>query len=102
MKYLGWLRDRFDDKLPVEDRMWFILASYNAGYGHVFDARRLAAEMGWNDSRWFGNVSNAMLLLQKPKYAKRARYGYVRGEEPVAYVDQIHRRYKGYLAVMDD
>ena len=45
-KYMNWLFDKFDTELPVVDRMWFTLASYNAGLGHVLDARRLAGQLG--------------------------------------------------------
>jgi membrane-bound lytic murein transglycosylase F len=101
VKYLDWIRDRFDAELPVTDRMWFTLASYNAGYGHVRDARRLAAQKGWDRDRWFGNVERAMLLLSNPKYYRKAAHGFVRGTEPVAYVQQISDRYRAYVRVME-
>ncbi len=97
IKYLAWVRERFEPELPVQDRMWFTLAGYNAGAGHVRDARRLARQMGWNSRRWFGNVEQAMLLLSKRKYARKAAHGYVRGSEPVAYVRQIKQRYDAYV-----
>jgi membrane-bound lytic murein transglycosylase F len=39
------------------------------------------------------------LLLAKPEYHKQARFGYVRGSEPVQYVKAIRDRYLGYLQV---
>ena len=74
VKYLDWVRDRFSEELPVVERMWFSLASYNAGSGHVHDARRLARQKGWNPDRWFNNVERAMLLLSKRKYAKKSPF----------------------------
>jgi len=97
VKYLDWLRDRFDAELSVKDRMWFTLAAYNAGAGHVHDARSLARKMGWESNRWFGNVERAMLLLSKRKYSKKAKHGYVRGSEPVKYVREIRDRYQAYI-----
>ncbi|MEM6928210.1 MAG: transporter substrate-binding domain-containing protein [Myxococcota bacterium] len=94
--YLGLMRDRFGNDLTVADRNWFALASYNAGYGHVVDAQRLARRQGWDPGRWFGNVERAMLLLMEPKHARRARHGYVRGTEPVHYVRTIRDRYRAY------
>ena len=38
-----------------------------------------------------------MLLLSKRKYYSNARFGYVRGDEPVNYVRQIRKRYRAYL-----
>jgi membrane-bound lytic murein transglycosylase F len=97
IKYLDWLRDRFEPELPVQDRMWFVLASFNAGAGHVKDARRLAKQQGWQSNRWFGHVEKAMLLLSKRKYARKARHGFVRGTEPVNYVREIRNRYEAYV-----
>jgi membrane-bound lytic murein transglycosylase F len=97
IKYLDWLRDRFEAKLPIPDRLWFTLASYNAGAGHVQDARRLASQLGHDSNRWFGHTEEAMLLLSKKKYAKKARYGYVNGREPVNYVRDIRQRFEAYI-----
>ena len=99
VKYMDWVRDRFERELPVKDRTWFALAAYNAGYGHVADARRLAARKGWDANRWFDHVERAMLLLARPEYARKARYGYCRGEEPVKYVRGIRARYRAYTRV---
>lgn len=97
--YLDWVRDRFPKQLVPAERVLFALAGYNAGYGHVQDARRLARKKGWNPDQWFGSVEKAMLLLAKRKYYRNARFGYVRGREPVEYVRQIQRRYQGYQSI---
>jgi membrane-bound lytic murein transglycosylase F len=101
IKYMAWLAQRFEHELPVSDRMWFTLASYNAGLGHVLDARRLAARIGLNKNRWFGHVEKAMLLLSKKNYYAKARYGYVRGREPVNYVKRIKALYENYLNIVE-
>ncbi|MEM6730107.1 MAG: transporter substrate-binding domain-containing protein [Myxococcota bacterium] len=100
VKYVHYLIDRFEPTLEFRQRVRFALASYNAGYGHVEDARRLAAELGLNPDRWFKNVEKAMLLLQQPRYYRRARYGFVRGQEPVKYVSQIQLRYDNYVKIL--
>ena len=99
VKYMDWLRDRFDAELPIAERLWFSLAAYNAGVGHVHDARRLAKNLGHNPNRWFDNTEVAMLLLSKKQYAKKARYGFVNGREPVNYVRQIKERFEAYVAL---
>lgn len=98
-KYMRQLIERFDEGIPYRERYHLALASYNAGYGHVADARRLAEEMHWDPDVWLGNVEKAMLLLAKPKYARAARYGYVRGSEPVTYVSTIQRLYDHYSQI---
>ena len=66
VKYMAYLRERFDKDLLMEDRTWFTLAAYNAGYGRVQRARRLAAGMGLDKDKWFDNVEQGMLLLSRP------------------------------------
>jgi len=95
--YMKWLEERFPGELELQERIFFTLAAYNAGAGHVRDARRLAKELGKKPNRWFEHVEKAMLLLAKPEYYKRARFGYVRGSEPVHYVKSIRDRYLGYI-----
>jgi membrane-bound lytic murein transglycosylase F len=97
VRYLAWLQQRFESELTVQDRMWFTLASYNAGLGHVRDARSLARKMGWNPDRWFNNVDRAMLLLSRRSFYQLATYGYARGKETVDYVRQIRDRYNAYI-----
>ena len=100
VKYLDWVRSTFEPELDDQERIWFALAAYNAGAGHVGDARNLAGQRGWNPQRWFEHVERAMLLLAKPQYARKARHGYVRGKEPVAYVRQIRDRYHVYVILV--
>jgi len=95
-KYMRQLIDLFDKTLSEQQRYRFALASYNAGKGHVDDARRLAARLKLDPNDWFENTEKAMLLLEKSKYAKRARYGFCRGREPVDYVSKIQTRYEAY------
>ena len=101
VKYLDWVRNRFEPELPVKDRMWFTLAAYNVGQGHVIDARRVARKEGLNPNRWFNNVERAIRLLSKRRYARKARHGYCRCSEPVKYVQDIKRRYEAYLQVTE-
>ncbi len=103
IEYMDWVRERMTYLDPDEDELiWFTLAAYNAGAGHVRDAAYLADKKGWDPQLWFGHVEKAMLLLSKSKYYKKARHGYVRGIEPVTYVREIKRRYDTFsLAVQE-
>ncbi len=97
VRYMNWVRTRMQKNDVQSDQLiWFTLASYNAGAGHVRDAIRLAGLQGWRDDIWFDNVEKAMLLLSQPRYAAKARYGYVRGQEPVTYIREIKRRFESY------
>jgi membrane-bound lytic murein transglycosylase F len=101
VKYMDWVRERMlIDAVQKNQLIWFTLASYNAGAGHVRDAMRLATEKGWRSDIWFNNVEKAMLLLSQPQYAAKARYGYVRGQEPVSYIRAIKRRFETYENIL--
>ncbi|MBV7317140.1 membrane-bound lytic murein transglycosylase MltF [Shewanella sp. NIFS-20-20] len=91
-KYLSNILDRLPDSIPEDQRMWFALASYNIGMGHVEDARKLAESMDLNPSAW-SDVKHVLPLLQKRQYYSKTRYGYARGTEAAHYVDNIRRYY---------
>ena len=55
-RYMEWLSERFEEDLRVRDRIWFMLAAFNAGVGHVRDARRLAAQLGVVQNAWSKTV----------------------------------------------
>jgi membrane-bound lytic murein transglycosylase F len=101
-KYLRWLMDRLEPKLPLSTRLRFALASYNAGRGHVIDARRLARRIGLDPDRWYGHVEKALLLLERHEYFEPSRYGYCRGSECVRYVNEIDRIYRTYVGQVPD
>jgi membrane-bound lytic murein transglycosylase F len=88
-----------DRTVAWKDRVRFALASYNAGAGHVDDARALAAREGLDPDRWFGHVEQAMLLLEKPRYYTTTQHGFARASETVAYVSEIQSRYDTYVAL---
>lgn len=100
VRHMYVLIERLGPNIPLRHRLRFALAAYNAGWGHLDDARRLAKEMGWDDNKWFGHTEKAMLLLSQPEYYRRARHGYVRGREPVAYVSAIQNLYDHYVRIV--
>jgi membrane-bound lytic murein transglycosylase F len=77
----------------------FALATYNAGPGHIADARRLAIDQNKNPNEW-KNVEDALLKLMHRKYYKDARYGFTRGIETVRYVKEIKNRYNTYESIL--
>ncbi|PSQ83443.1 MAG: lytic transglycosylase F, partial [Bacteroidetes bacterium QS_7_67_15] len=96
--YLEYLTDYWKDKIkPPKQRRRFVLASYNVGFGHVEDARRLAEKYGGNKNKW-QDVSKWLLRKSWEKYYtdEVVKYGYARGEEPVAYVRLITKRFDQY------
>lgn len=72
-----------------EDRLKFALAAYNIGLGHVFDAQKLAQQIGLNQNSW-ADLKKTLPLLSQKKYYKTLKHGYARGSEAVKYVDAIY------------
>lgn len=52
VQFLICLEDKWSFITNDEERIKFVLASYNAGHGNVFAARRLAKEANVNYNRW--------------------------------------------------
>lgn len=73
------------------ERLKFVIAAYNVGIAHIYDAIRLAEKYGLDPQKWDDNVSKAILMKMNPKYYNDpvVRYGYCRGTETVEYVDRI-------------
>ncbi len=98
LKYLDkYWRKHIDDR---EERVNFVLASYNVGPGHVQDARVIARERGKDPNRWFNNVDECLLLKSDPEFKalEGVKHGYCRGSEPVNYVSNVRRKFGEYLA----
>jgi membrane-bound lytic murein transglycosylase F len=91
--HLRMLYDLYHD-VPEADRMRFALAAYNCGQGHLDDARKLSTMLGKNPDAWESSVRESLLLLRQPNFHRMVRYGYVRGNETVAYVREIEQRFE--------
>ena len=79
---------------PAE-RLKFVVAAYNSGIAHIYDAIALAKKHGQNPQIWDGNVEQALLLKANPDYYTDpvCRYGYFGGRHTVAYVRKVMSLY---------
>ena len=92
---------RMPASTPIEDRLSIILASYNAGIGHVMDARRLARSEGANPNSWEA-IRYYLDLKSDPEYyeldiVKSGRFTGSRQTE--GYVNEVMRKYRQYCAI---
>jgi len=97
--YIDRLHSVFDPKIADEsERMKFILASYNAGPGHVLDAMRLAKKNGMDPQKWDGNVAIWLQKKSDPRYYNDivVKNGYFRGTESINFVSEIMERFEHY------
>lgn len=92
-KYLSIVLERLPKRIQGEDRLNMALAAYNQGLGHIEDARVLTERMGGNPSKW-EDVRKYMPLLAKQQYYSQAKHGYMRGWEPVGFVDNVRNYHK--------
>jgi membrane-bound lytic murein transglycosylase F len=82
VRYIAWLDEILKDRIPErEERIKFILASYNVGLGHILDARALARKYGKDPDRWTDNVDYYILNKSNPEYFLDpvVRHGYATG-----------------------
>jgi membrane-bound lytic murein transglycosylase F len=95
-RYLRHLMDLFEG-VPLSDQVAMAVAAYNVGPRHVFDARRLAREMGFDPNHWQDSVETALVLLDDPEVARRYPAGVCRCRRAANYTRRILRRYTAYV-----
>ena len=103
--FISWLDNRFiDDISDPEERVKFILASYNVGPGHIFDAMTLARKYGKDPKKWEDNVNEYLLKKSNPVYYRDpdVKYGYARGIETYNYVKEVLERYEHYKNIIEE
>ncbi len=108
--YAGVKFIQYIDKMVPEtvtskqERIKFILAGYNIGFGHIQDAIKLAEKYGKNPNVWDNNVAYFLLQKSKPKYYQDevVSSGYCKGRATVKYVDEVIERYEHYCNLFPD
>ena len=91
-KYLINLKSRLPERIGEPDRTQMALAAYNMGMGHLEDARILTQRAGKSPDYW-DQVREQLPLLQQAVHYKTVAYGYARGLEADAYVENIFHFY---------
>ena len=99
-RYFEQMLQRIPARIAEPDRVWFALAAYNIGLGHLEDARILTQQQGADPDRWI-DVRKRLPLLRQKKFYRQSKYGFARGDEPVRYVGNI-RRYYDTLIWLDE
>jgi len=101
-KYLSRITKLWTGIKDEEERNKFILASYNAGAGHILDAQRLAEKKGLNPHIWSDNVETMVMNLGKHAYYTDdvVKSGAFRGNICIRYVSGITSRYETYKTMV--
>ena len=102
VKYLMYLDKFWLERVPdTNERIQFILASYNIGQGHVEDAWRLALKYGKNTQSW-KDVSYFLNLKSDPKYYRDpvVKSGYAKGHIAVNYTREVLGLFHSYKSLV--
>lgn len=85
-------------RVPEGERINFVLAAYNAGFGHVQDAMRLADKYGKNRYVWNDNVESFLRLKNDSVYFTDSvcRNGRFSGVETTLFVRRVQHKYGEY------
>jgi membrane-bound lytic murein transglycosylase F len=97
--YLKYLDSYWVKKVPDRnERIKFVLASYNAGLSHIIDAQKLAKKHGKDPEKWYDNVEYFLSRKSDPKFYRDPVVvaGFCKCEEPVNYVRDVLDRYEEY------
>lgn len=103
--FIKWLDERFEDVIvDPDERIKFVLASYNIGLGHIQDARRLAERYGSDPNIWSGSVDKWLMKKSEPEYYSDqvVRHGFARGIETFNFVKDIMNRYEHYKNIVNN
>ncbi len=85
-------------RVPEPERINFVLASYNAGFGHIQDAMRLAEKYGKNRHVWNNHVETYLRLKNDSIYYTDSlcRNGRFAGTETILFVRKVQHKYSQY------
>ena len=100
VRYIRELKKYFPDITNENEKIKFILASYNAGQGHIQDAQAIAGKIGKNPLVWDDNVAECLQLKNLPEYYNDSisRYGAFQATETISFVEDIVKRWGRYKA----
>jgi membrane-bound lytic murein transglycosylase F len=84
------------------ERIKFILASYNIGHGHVEDAWKLTLKYGKRTQVW-EEVSKFLEMKSDPQYYRDpvVKSGYAKGHLAVGYVKDVMVLFESYKALVE-
>ena len=87
------LEKSFQNRISNDvERKKFVVAAYNSGAAHIYDAMAIAKKIGKNPAIWENNVEDALLLKANPDFyndTSICKYGYFRGRQTCTYVKQV-------------
>lgn len=102
LKSLNHIFRRIDN---IDERCNFVLASYNAGVGHINDAMRLANKYGKNRYKWNNNVDTFLILKGEPEYYNDSlcKNGKFKDwKQTLSFVEKVKRTWRKYEKMQEE
>jgi membrane-bound lytic murein transglycosylase F len=102
-RFIKRLNQSFANVENEDERIKFILAAYNSGPGHIYDAQALAEKFGKNSNEW-KEVEEYLILKRLPEYYNDpvCKSGYFRGTETNKYLQTVIERWRYYQEKVKD
>lgn len=97
IRLIASINKQFLDITDENERAYFITASYNAGAGHIHDARKLCEKYGENSYKWHDVEKYLALKTDRQYYTDPVvNNGYYPGKHTIRYTHAVIDRYNGY------
>ena len=95
---LADLEARLGRKNIDHDLMYFTLAGFHAGLGHIYDAIILADSLGYDPTLWHDNVEECLKMKAEPEYYNLPyiRLGRFNGKITSAYIREVLDYYEAF------
>lgn len=99
VRYLDDLSDLFSF-INENERINYMLGSYNGGSSHIFDAMRIARKSGVNRYNW-NSLTPVLMSLSDPEVYTDSvcKYGAFDATETLQYVRRVKRKYNEYKSL---
>lgn len=99
VQYIKSLNLAFRKIEDEEERIKFVLAAYNSGPAHIFDAMALADKYGKNPHIWYDQVEYYLIKKSEPEYYNDplVKFGNFGAKETVRFVQNVLGTYEKYL-----
>lgn len=97
--YLSLLEKNFRRIQDFDERLNFVLSSYNAGLGHILDAMALATKNNRNRHIWKNHVDSFLSLKDEEEFYSDsvcASGAYYSGEQTNMYVNKVLAQWNKY------
>jgi membrane-bound lytic murein transglycosylase F len=99
IKYIRHIENFFIESVPDKnERIKFVIASYNIGAGHILDAMALAEKHRRNPSIWDNNTSYFLQMKKHHEYYSDevVKNGYLNAKSTIQFVKKVLDRYEHF------